>query len=94
MATTTNPASAVTSSPDAVSQSTAFDPNQIHTRTASQQAATESPTSSSGRVAWKDQVIAFAKKTRGTIFRKPTLKEHGDQILAGEASAREPTRKA
>ncbi|KAF8467556.1 hypothetical protein DFH94DRAFT_292098 [Russula ochroleuca] len=48
-----------------------------------------SPTSASGRVPWKDQVIAYAKKTRGTLLRK----EHGDQILAGEASAREPTRK-
>ncbi|KAF8491179.1 hypothetical protein F5888DRAFT_1068905 [Russula emetica] len=48
-----------------------------------------SPTSPTGRIPWKDQVVAFAKKTRGTIFRK----EHGDQILAGEASAQEPTRK-
>ncbi|KAH8984408.1 hypothetical protein EDB92DRAFT_1946771 [Lactarius akahatsu] len=52
-----------------------------------------SPTSSTGKVPWKDQVIAYAKKTRGAVLRKSTLKEHGDQILAGEASAWQPTRK-
>ncbi|KAI9443615.1 hypothetical protein H4582DRAFT_2054592 [Lactarius indigo] len=52
-----------------------------------------SPTSPTGKVPWKDQVIAYAKKTRGAVLRKSTLKEHGDQILAGEASAWQPTRK-
>lgn len=52
-----------------------------------------SPTSAANKIPWKDQVIAYAKKTRGSVLRKPTLKEHGDQILTGEASAWEPTRK-
>ncbi|KAH9983016.1 hypothetical protein BJV74DRAFT_852393 [Russula compacta] len=67
-----------------------IDPNIPNT---SQPTTAAIPVSKSGRVPWKDQVVAFAKKTRGTLFRKPTLKEHGDQILAGEASARVPTRK-
>ncbi|KAI0037295.1 hypothetical protein FA95DRAFT_1568191 [Auriscalpium vulgare] len=44
-------------------------------------------------VPWKDSVIAYAKKTRGTVLRKSSLKEHGDKILAGVAPARDPTRK-
>ncbi|KAN0118647.1 hypothetical protein V8E52_005070 [Russula decolorans] len=62
-------------------------------RVADPNASGTSPTSLTGRVPWRDQVVAFAKKTRGTIFRKSTLKEQGDQILAGEASAQEPSRK-
>ncbi|KAH9959791.1 hypothetical protein BC827DRAFT_1268558 [Russula dissimulans] len=72
-------------------QTTFSDPDGVLSEAAA--AEPSSPTTSSGRVAWKDQVIAFAKKTRGTLLRKPTLKEHGDQILAGQANAQEPTRK-
>ncbi|KAH8977349.1 hypothetical protein EDB86DRAFT_420666 [Lactarius hatsudake] len=61
--------------------------------TSAQGSPTASPTSPTGKVPWKDQVIAYAKKTRGAVLRKSTLKEHGDQILAGEASAWQPTRK-
>ncbi|KAI0288099.1 hypothetical protein BC826DRAFT_1040647 [Russula brevipes] len=60
------------------------DPSRIH---AVPQQADLKPddrtTAPTGPVPWKEQ------KTRG----KPTLTEHGDQILAGEASAWEPTRK-
>ncbi|KAI0064122.1 hypothetical protein BV25DRAFT_1823662 [Artomyces pyxidatus] len=45
------------------------------------------------KVPFKDQVIAHAKKSRGTLLGKPELKEHGNQILQGQADAREPTRK-
>jgi len=35
---------------------------------------------------WKEQVQAYAKKGRGTVLRKPELKEHGDKILEGKAT--------
>ncbi|KAI0249061.1 hypothetical protein BJV78DRAFT_1156095 [Lactifluus subvellereus] len=87
-----------------VPQRAATVPNEGTRVTDSAQQTTASPTSATGRVPWKDQVIAYAKKTRGKVLRKvcpaprwertlisltpiqPTLKEHGDQILAGEAN--------
>ncbi|KAI9452762.1 hypothetical protein BJY52DRAFT_1190019 [Lactarius psammicola] len=78
-------------------QGVATGPEETRVADTSAQGTTESPptspTSSTGKIPWKDQVIAYAKKTRGAVLRKSTLKEHGDQILAGEASAWEPTRK-
>ncbi|TFK70948.1 hypothetical protein BDN72DRAFT_896046 [Pluteus cervinus] len=38
------------------------------------------------KVAFKDQVIGYAQKTRGTLLNKPELKEHGEQVLEGRAS--------
>ncbi|KAF8258907.1 hypothetical protein EI94DRAFT_1753086 [Lactarius quietus] len=62
-------------------------PEESRVADTSAQGSTESPetspTSATGKVPWKDQ------KTRGAS----SLKEHGDQILTGEASAWEPTRK-
>ncbi|KAI0312058.1 hypothetical protein OF83DRAFT_1147935 [Amylostereum chailletii] len=46
------------------------------------------------KVPFKEQVIGYAQKTRGTALRKPSLKEHGDQVLSGSADAREPPPKA
>jgi len=98
--TTTHPAYAANSSTPPFQAQTAsppsqnVDPSRIH---AVPQQADMKPddrtTAPTGPVPWKEQVIAYAKKTRGKVLRKPTLTEHGDQILAGEASAWEPTRK-
>ncbi|KAL0574939.1 hypothetical protein V5O48_007013 [Marasmius crinis-equi] len=41
-------------------------------------------------VPFKDQVIGYAKKTRGTVLNKPDLKEHGEQILQGTATVTTP----
>ncbi|KAL1667464.1 hypothetical protein GGF50DRAFT_124792 [Schizophyllum commune] len=38
------------------------------------------------KVPFKEQVIAAAKKTRGTVLGKPELKEDAQQILDGEHS--------
>ncbi|KAA1469673.1 hypothetical protein DENSPDRAFT_835325 [Dentipellis sp. KUC8613] len=43
-----------------------------------------------GKVPWKEQVIAYAQKTRGTVLRKSSLKEHADKVLQGETSGFEP----
>ncbi|EIM81741.1 uncharacterized protein STEHIDRAFT_161907 [Stereum hirsutum FP-91666 SS1] len=45
-------------------------------------------------IPWKEQVIGYAQKTRGTVLGKNGLKDHGDQILQGETTAREPPPKA
>ncbi|KAG7096004.1 hypothetical protein E1B28_006686 [Marasmius oreades] len=42
------------------------------------------------QVPFKDQVIGYAKKTRGTMLNKPELKEHGEQIIQGTASVSTP----
>ncbi|KDQ25452.1 hypothetical protein PLEOSDRAFT_1093998 [Pleurotus ostreatus PC15] len=41
------------------------------------------------KVPFKDQVIGYAQKTRGTLLGKTETKQHGDQILEGRAAARE-----
>ncbi|KAF9492022.1 hypothetical protein BDN71DRAFT_1509818 [Pleurotus eryngii] len=40
------------------------------------------------KVPFKDQVIGYAQKTRGTLLRKTETKQHGEQILEGRAAAR------
>ncbi|KAF9046549.1 hypothetical protein BJ165DRAFT_1173281 [Panaeolus papilionaceus] len=37
-------------------------------------------------VPFKEQVIGYAQKTRGTLLGKPDLKEHGEQILEGRTT--------
>ncbi|KIK69767.1 hypothetical protein GYMLUDRAFT_34161 [Collybiopsis luxurians FD-317 M1] len=44
-------------------------------------------------VPFKERVIGVAKKTRGTLLGKPELKEHGEQILQGNASVHDPPSK-
>jgi len=39
-----------------------------------------------GKVPFKEQVIGYAQITRGTVLRKPGLKEHGEQILQGQTT--------
>ncbi|KDQ62598.1 hypothetical protein JAAARDRAFT_54523 [Jaapia argillacea MUCL 33604] len=59
-----------------------------------QQASTQpgdgSEVHSEGKVPWKDQVLGYAKKTRGTVLGKSATKEHGEKILQGEASPTTP----
>ncbi|KAK2465734.1 hypothetical protein APHAL10511_002278 [Amanita phalloides] len=38
------------------------------------------------KVTFKEQVIGHAQKTRGTVLRKPSLKEHGQDILEGKTT--------
>ncbi|KAM6493995.1 hypothetical protein JOM56_010356 [Amanita muscaria] len=38
------------------------------------------------KVPFKEKMIGYAQKTRGTILRKPSLKEHGEKILQGETT--------
>ncbi|PPQ75817.1 hypothetical protein CVT24_002679 [Panaeolus cyanescens] len=40
-------------------------------------------------VPFKEQVIGYAQKTRGTLLGKPELKEHGQQILEGQLTHEE-----
>ncbi|KAE9408865.1 hypothetical protein BT96DRAFT_1013037 [Gymnopus androsaceus JB14] len=41
-------------------------------------------------VPFKERVIGVAKKTRGTLLGNTELKEHGEQILQGNASVHDP----
>ncbi|KAN0135330.1 hypothetical protein V8E53_006895 [Lactarius tabidus] len=75
------------------SQSVGPEESRVVADTDAQGTTSTGPTAAANKIPWKEQVIAYAKKTRGAVLRKPTLKEHGDQILTGEASAWEPTRK-
>jgi len=43
-------------------------------------------TASPDKVPFREQVIGYAQKTRGTILQKPELKEHGEQILQGRTT--------
>ncbi|KAF8895630.1 hypothetical protein BD779DRAFT_1500621 [Infundibulicybe gibba] len=42
------------------------------------------------KVPFKERVIGVAQVTRGTLLGKPNLKEHGEMILEGQASAQDP----
>ncbi|KAK7028148.1 hypothetical protein VNI00_014963 [Paramarasmius palmivorus] len=55
----------------------------VHETTGAQ--STEQP-----HLSFKEQVIGVAQKTRGTVLNKPDLKEHGEQVLAGNAPAVKP----
>ncbi|KAF9452910.1 hypothetical protein P691DRAFT_802768 [Macrolepiota fuliginosa MF-IS2] len=44
-------------------------------------------------IPFKEQVIGVAQKTRGTLLRKPKLKEHGEKILVGEATHEQDKKK-
>ncbi|KAF9783100.1 hypothetical protein BJ322DRAFT_135454 [Thelephora terrestris] len=39
---------------------------------------------------WKERVIGYAKKYRGTMLRRPETKEHGDKILQNRATVDDP----
>lgn len=39
------------------------------------------------KVPFTEQVIGYAQKTRGTLLRKPELKEHGEKILEGQITS-------
>ncbi|KAK7468950.1 hypothetical protein VKT23_003449 [Stygiomarasmius scandens] len=41
-------------------------------------------------VPFKEQVVGYAKKTRGTVLNHPDTKEHGEAILEGKASIHTP----
>ncbi|THV02984.1 hypothetical protein K435DRAFT_962655 [Dendrothele bispora CBS 962.96] len=41
-------------------------------------------------VPFKEQVIGYAKKTRGTVLNNPETKEHGEAILEGKATLHTP----
>ncbi|KAL0960779.1 hypothetical protein HGRIS_005799 [Hohenbuehelia grisea] len=43
------------------------------------------------KVPFKDQVIGYAQKTRGTLLGKPEVKEHGEKVLEGQVPAQKPT---
>jgi len=43
-----------------------------------------------GAPSWKEKVIGYAKKSRGTMLRRPEVKEHGDKILQGRATIDDP----
>ncbi|KAF9533090.1 hypothetical protein CPB83DRAFT_890218 [Crepidotus variabilis] len=47
---------------------------------------TNTSAGASEKLPFKEQVIAYAQKTRGTILGKPGLKEHGDAILDGQTT--------
>jgi len=39
---------------------------------------------------WKEKVVGYAKKYRGTMLRRPETKEHGDKILQNRATIEDP----
>jgi len=45
-----------------------------------------------GPPSWKEKVVGYAKKFRGTMLRKPGTKEHGDKILEGQATVDDPNK--
>ncbi|RDB14665.1 hypothetical protein Hypma_016342 [Hypsizygus marmoreus] len=66
------------------------DGSEVHVR----QPATnivEVPSDQTGapKVPFKEQVIGVAKKTRGTLLGKPDVKEQGEMILEGKATAQD-----
>jgi len=45
-----------------------------------------------GPPSWKEKVVGYAKRIRGTMLRKPGTKEHGDKILEGHATIDDPNK--
>jgi len=45
-----------------------------------------------GPPSWKEKVVGYAKRIRGTMLRKPGTKEHGDKILEGQATIDDPNK--
>ncbi|KII90628.1 hypothetical protein PLICRDRAFT_28624 [Plicaturopsis crispa FD-325 SS-3] len=64
-------------------------PTQVH---AAPQQASTSPGDGSevqeGKLPFKEQVVAYAKVTRGTLLGKHDLKEHGEKILDGQETVK------
>lgn len=81
---------------DTLPQQAATQPQDDGTHVHAAPQCDASPTAArlEGKIPWKEQVVAYAQKARGSVLRKPTLKEHGQQILQGDANAREPAPKA
>ncbi|KAF9262772.1 hypothetical protein L218DRAFT_959918 [Marasmius fiardii PR-910] len=50
----------------------------------------EVPAQGEQHVPFKDQVVGYAKKTRGAMLGNHELKDHGEQILHGTASVSTP----
>ncbi|KAF8158179.1 hypothetical protein B0H34DRAFT_707737 [Crassisporium funariophilum] len=48
--------------------------------------ASNNPTQHTEKVPFKEQVIGYAQKTRGTLLGKDDLKEHGEMILDGQTT--------
>ncbi|CAA7262956.1 unnamed protein product [Cyclocybe aegerita] len=48
--------------------------------------ASTQPSQTTGKVPFKEQVVGYAQKTRGTLLGKPELKDHGERILAGQTT--------
>jgi len=69
------------------------EPTRINEET--QQGSTQPGDGAAVRVAvgapsWREKFIGYAKKSRGTMLRKPETKEHGDKILRGQATINDP----
>jgi len=48
------------------------------------------PGEQGGKVPFKEQVLGYAKKTRGTLLAKPDLKQQGEKLIQGEGTIKEP----
>ncbi|TDL22183.1 hypothetical protein BD410DRAFT_788897 [Rickenella mellea] len=56
---------------------------------ATQPETSEGTTDTAGSPTWKEQVVGYAKKTRGTLLGKPEVKETGQKIIQGEIPAKQ-----